>query len=88
MSNHDLKIETGRYTRPVTPREERKCDICDILEDEYHVVFVCPKYDVARRGHEQLLSNKDISAFLDCSFPNIQETALILHDIERIGKET
>ena len=87
LSNHDLKIETGRYTRPKTPRNERKCILCDTIEDEYHVIFSCPRYAAARTGHERILSSNNISAFLDCSFTDIRETAGILHEIERIRND-
>ena len=42
LSNHRLKIEVGRYTKPKTPRTERLYDMCLILEDEHHVIFFCP----------------------------------------------
>ena len=35
LSNHKLRIELGRYTRPPTPREERTYTNCGVLEDEY-----------------------------------------------------
>ena len=28
ISSHKLKIETGRFTRPLTPLENRVCDHC------------------------------------------------------------
>ena len=42
LSNHKLKIEVGRYTKPLTPRNERLCDYCELLEDEYHAIFCMP----------------------------------------------
>ena len=45
LSNHDLTIETGRYTRPIIPRDERNCVHCNILADEFHAIFICPLYD-------------------------------------------
>ena len=87
LSNHDLKIETGRYTKPMTPRAERKCDLCNVIEDEHHVVFVCPTYDTVRNGHETLLSSNNISIFLDCNISNMKETATLLHQIEQIRKD-
>ena len=32
LSNHKLKIEVGRYTKPLTSRNERLCDYCELLE--------------------------------------------------------
>ena len=38
-----LAIETGRLTKPhSTPRFERKCQLCNTLEDEFHFMLECP----------------------------------------------
>ena len=39
LSSHHLYIETGRYKNPPVVREERKCVICEEVEDEEHVRF-------------------------------------------------
>ena len=46
LSNHQLRIETGRYTRPYVHRKARVCILCNLLEDEDHVIFVCPIYKI------------------------------------------
>ena len=44
-SSHRLEIEMGRWTRPVrTPIEDRKCNHCHTLKDEYHFILECPLY--------------------------------------------
>ena len=49
VSSHRLEVETGRWTRPVSiPFDERKCHICDRLEDEFHFLFECPFYNELR----------------------------------------
>ena len=49
LSSHSLSIEKGRYTSPITPREERTCKICPTcVEDEQHVLFDCPLYNIVR----------------------------------------
>ena len=40
-SSHTLAIEYGRYTRPKTKIEDRKCSSCHILEDEKHFLIEC-----------------------------------------------
>ena len=35
------------------PRNERKCRLCDDLEDEYHFVMVCPLYNEFRSKYIQ-----------------------------------
>ena len=44
--SHDLEIENGRWARPPTVRENRKCRCCslDLVEDEYHFIFDCTLY--------------------------------------------
>ena len=45
-SNHKLEVETGRHTRPLIPRMDRKCSKCNLNEtgNEIHHLMVCPKY--------------------------------------------
>ena len=44
-SGHILAIETGRWTKPhSTPRLERKCQLCNTLEDEFPFMLECPLY--------------------------------------------
>ncbi len=51
-SSHRLAIETGRWTRPnKTPRENRLCTVCMILEDEYHFVLECSLYIDLRKQY-------------------------------------
>ena len=56
LSSHNLKIETGRYTKPPTRRDERVCSECtSVVEDEHHVVFQCPLYRNVQTHHRDLL---------------------------------
>ena len=49
MSSHRLMIEAGSWNRPHrTPREQRKCTVCNQLEDEYHFLFECRLYNDER----------------------------------------
>ena len=45
-----LKVETGRYTKPVTPVDLRLCELCNlnVTEDEKHFLLSCPFYDDIR----------------------------------------
>ena len=43
-----IKIETCRYGINRIPVNERLCESCDSVEDEYHVLMQCPKYDDTR----------------------------------------
>ena len=49
LSSHKLMIERGRWNKIV--HKERTCLHCQVLEDEYHVVIVCPKYTAIRKQY-------------------------------------
>ena len=44
-----INVEIGRYRQ--IPFDERKCMLCnnENVEDEYHVLFICPAYDRIRK---------------------------------------
>ena len=46
-----IHIKTGSWTRPKIPFEERKCNECNLLENEYHLVLECKKYDNLRKQY-------------------------------------
>ena len=54
ISAHNLYIEKGRYTDPITPREDRFCLYCRatskqwLVESETHAIETCKLYDCAR----------------------------------------
>ena len=84
FNSHKLKIETGRYTIPPLPREERLCIACLTIEDEQHVIFECIYNVLIRERHEKILDRyKSTSELLQPK--NEEETVLIarlLKDIE------
>ena len=50
LSNHDLKVETGRHCKPKIPLEQRICRLCkeNVIEDETHFLMCCPAYSQLR----------------------------------------
>ena len=46
LSSHDLEVERGRYGAKSTPPDERLCSLCNLneVEDEFHVLMICPRY--------------------------------------------
>ena len=49
MSSHKLKIETGNFTRPLAPLEQRICDHCLMtIEGEFYFLMQCPRYSHIR----------------------------------------
>ena len=50
VSAHSLMVEKGRHLG--LQLNERKCPIClDVVEDEFHFLFVCPLYDDLRNQY-------------------------------------
>ena len=43
-----LKIEIGRYGVNRVPAEEQLCDVCNSVEDKFHVLMKCLLYRDAR----------------------------------------
>lgn len=47
MSSHNLSIESGRHRNIL--RNNRICEFCrSEIEDEYHFVLICPRYQQLR----------------------------------------
>ena len=85
LSCHRLKIETMRYSRPFVEREDRKCDTCDVLEDEAHAIFDCPLFDDVREEYQHLLAtNGTISSILNPSRDSIVDVSKMLYAIQNI----
>ena len=85
LSNHKLRIETGRYQVPYIERSDRKCWQCDILEDEKHAIYVCPAFSLIRRDHEQLLIKyQTVKGILNPEIGDIYEVAEYLSKIDKV----
>ena len=57
LGNHQLHIETGRYTVPKTPENLRICTFCQTndVENESHTFFFCTFYDSFRiKIHDEI----------------------------------
>ena len=51
VSSHRLAIESGRWHKAnIIPLNERKCQYCNKLEDEFHFVLECPLYNDFRKN--------------------------------------
>ena len=48
MSSHSLRIEKGRWERPPIPRQDRMCNVCHKLGDEYHFLLECLSFQELR----------------------------------------
>lgn len=48
-SSHRLEIEVGRWAKPESiPVHQRLCLTCNLLEDEFHFVLQCNRYNILR----------------------------------------
>ena len=51
VSLHRLEVKTGRWAKPnKMPLDNRKCMICNILEDEFQFVLECSLYKDLRKN--------------------------------------
>ena len=53
MAFNRLEIEAGRWVRVKerVPVNERKCRLCNVMEDEYHFVIECNRYNELRKKY-------------------------------------
>lgn len=52
LSSHRLEVEVGRWAKPnKIPYQNRKCKICNVLEDEFHFLLECPLYADLRKRY-------------------------------------
>ena len=50
--NHNLAVVTGGWHKPrPIPYEERQCQTCNVIEDEFHVVLQCRKFNALRKRY-------------------------------------
>ena len=48
LSSHTFFIERGRWMK--IAKNERVCQICGVIEDEFHCLVECPRFNNERRG--------------------------------------
>ena len=78
LSSHDLHIEQGRYTSPITPRADRTCKSCaSKIEDEHHVLFQCPLYNIVRL--------RFLDLFTRLNTVNLMLNPVNIEDAEMVG---
>ena len=69
ISAHDLHIEKGRYSQ--TPRDDRKCLTCNVVEDELHFLDECLLFHSIRSDFIQTIQNL------------LKQNDLYLHDMTK-----
>lgn len=86
--NHKLAVVTGNWHRPrPIPYHQRLCNLCNKVEDEYHVIFECQKYTRMRkkyipesaRSHPSM--HKLVSLLTTTDVPVLQNLAIFIYKI-------
>ena len=89
LSNHNLRIETGRQEVPYLARHLRICTSCGVLEDEKHAIFLCPMYDEIRPRYLNFLNKYPLinKVFNPCTAEDAVTLGYFLMEIEKKRKE-
>ena len=65
LSSHLLNIERGRWSK--LQLNDRICDLCRVIEDEFHVMIECPRYKKVREKYlpEELIKKPSMQLFIN-----------------------
>ena len=80
LSSHLFNIERGRWRHII--RNERKCTLCDTIEDEYHCLIECPRYVNERKCNIPVCLRERPSMFRFIQFLKSENEI----DMSRLGK--
>ena len=67
LSSHSFLIERGRWSKQKIEVKDRKCTLCDIVEDEYHCLVECSRFISERKNclPETLLKKPSMYDFIN-----------------------
>ena len=73
ISSHKLRIESGRYARPLIPLNDRICERCDKqeIDDELHFLIRCTHFIEARKNLFDIVNKSNINFYNSSSFQKI-----------------
>ena len=84
VSSHRLEVEKGRWKTPAVPYNNRLCNICQVLDDEFHFLFTCQllqdlriKY-IKRYCYTRLSMNKLIQLLSNDNNAHIQNLSVFI----------
>jgi len=63
MRSHWLAIEAGTMLKPIVAKDNRVCNTCGTVEDEFHFIFDCIKYEDLRRKYITYNSYDNMSEY-------------------------
>ena len=66
LGSHSFMVERGKWFRPKKEHEDRICDRCLVIEDEYHITIQCKRFDNLRKKYisRQLLDRPSMYKFV------------------------
>ena len=76
LSSNLFGVERGRWGVNRVERRERLCTLCDCVEDEFHCLVECPRFNNDRRGllPDFIMKNKTMFNFIKMlSTTNVRE---------------
>lgn len=87
LGAHGLRVSTGRWEG--VPRADRLCCRCGLhaVEDEHHVLFVCPHYEDVRQRFLTLYEAAEESMRQLMTHPNQRKVASLVHAIMNARSE-
>ena len=80
-SSHRLRVETGRWTRPQNPRENRLCLCNSDVQTESHVLLECPLTAHIRNQYNTISNDTDISVILELNSENSYSITKMCADV-------
>ena len=64
---------------------DRRCFVCDVVEDEHHAIFLCPSFMLIRQNYETLLEKyPSVTMFLNPDAEDVYDVARFLSDIDDV----
>ena len=68
LGSHSFMLERGKWFTPKLDFSDRICEICRAVEDEYHIVIECKRFNVLRDKYIPRKLLDRLSMFKFCNF--------------------
>jgi len=83
---NQLRIETGRWKRPMEKEAERICNFCadDAIENEQHFILSCPAYGDLRKALFATIVDANPKITLD-TFENQWKILMSNHSVPKVA---
>ena len=83
LSSHLFHVERGRWNARKVEIKDRICSLCRVVEDEFHCMIECPRYESARVGNLPTSLKRKPSMYkfinvLKCKEPEMYKTIGVL----------